>query len=200
MRDHPFLRPPRVRHVIHRPSQSSAERFPEHRSAGFADGRQLLECPVIRMALPQLFHQETVRQHDEVHMPGLALTITELTVPHAQLLLAIPMKGFRACPTMAVHPYHTTDFPAHPVGHQDNARRRGIAFRPEDHNPNFMLHVGQPQRTGKIPLPPVPLAKWFAQRWGNGSCQGVGLEQAPAIDQVAVELEGADIATRLPVR
>src|SRR5205807_2137537 len=53
------------------PSHRRAECLSQHRSTGFADGRQLLVRPFIRMALPQLFHQETVRYHDQVHVPCL---------------------------------------------------------------------------------------------------------------------------------
>ena len=62
--------------VVDGPSQRRTERLFQHRSTGFADGRQLLVCPFIRMALPQLFHQETVRYHDQVHVPGLALAVS----------------------------------------------------------------------------------------------------------------------------
>jgi len=62
--------------VFHGPRQRLAQGFSEHRPTGLADGRQLPERPVIRMALPQLLHQEAVRQHDEVHVPGLALAVT----------------------------------------------------------------------------------------------------------------------------
>src|SRR5437763_15529306 len=104
--------------AIHRPIQCSAERLAQDRPTGFADGRQLPERPFIRMALPQLSHQEAVRQHDEVHVPGLALAVTQLTSPHAQLLLAIPMKGLCACPTMPIGPHHPRYLPLNPVRHQ----------------------------------------------------------------------------------
>src|SRR5438552_9085089 len=112
--------------AFHGPGQRLAEGLSEDRSTGFADGRQLLERPLIRMALPQLSHQKAVRQHDEVHMPGLALAVAQLTVSHAQLLLAIPMKGLRAYPTMPVRPHDAAGLPAHPVGHQDDPGRRVV--------------------------------------------------------------------------
>src|SRR5262249_60767459 len=74
----------------------------EHRSTGFADGHQPMECPFLRTALLQLAHEQAVRQHDQVHVPGLALEITQLTVTQPELLLAVPMKGLRARPPMAV--------------------------------------------------------------------------------------------------
>src|SRR3954447_6153670 len=116
----PFSTPLEFRGVVHGPNQGLAQGLPCDRSTGLADGRQLLEGPFIRMALPQLFHQQTVRQHDEVHVPGLALAVTQLTVAHAQLLLAIPMKGLCARPTMPVGPYDPTGLPLDTIADQDN--------------------------------------------------------------------------------
>src|SRR6478672_13891387 len=106
------------------------------------------------MVLLQLPHQETVRQHDEVHVPGLALAVTQLTIPHAQLLLTIPMKGFRAGPTMPVTTHNPTDLPLKPIRHQDDPRRRLILPVPNDDDPNLMVDVRDPQSAGKVPLPP----------------------------------------------
>ncbi len=39
-----------------------------------------MERPFLRTALLQLAHEQTVRQHDQVHVPGLALGITQLTI------------------------------------------------------------------------------------------------------------------------
>ena len=61
--------------MVDGPSHGRTQRLSQHCSTGFADRPQLLVCPVIRMALPQLFHQQTVRYHDQVHMPRLALAV-----------------------------------------------------------------------------------------------------------------------------
>ena len=103
------------------PRPASRRVLPEHRSTGFADGLQPTERPLTRTVLPQLAHEQTVRQHDQVHVPGLALAITQLTVSHAKLLLTVPMKGLRACPAMPVRPHDPTHFPGDPIGHQDLA-------------------------------------------------------------------------------
>ena len=55
------------------PGEGGAERFVQHRSAGFADGLQPTESPIARTVLSQLTHEQAIRQHDRVHVPGLAL-------------------------------------------------------------------------------------------------------------------------------
>src|SRR5512146_2896260 len=97
-----------LRYLLDGPSERRAQIFPEHGSTGFADGRQSMERPLTRTALPQLAHQETIRQHDQIHVPGLALGITQLTVAEAELLLTVPMKGLRTCPAMPVHAHDPT--------------------------------------------------------------------------------------------
>src|SRR6266567_2796841 len=90
--DNALFVPGHERHPFDRPRQRRAQRLGQHRATGLADGRQPLRCPFIRTALPQLTHQQAVRQHDEVQVPGLALTVTQLTIPQAQLLDVIGNK------------------------------------------------------------------------------------------------------------
>src|SRR5208337_3907253 len=92
-----------LHHLLDCPGQSRAQALAEHRSTGFADGHQPMERPFTRTTQPQLTHQETVRQHDQVHVPCLALDITQLTIPEAELLLAVPMEGLRTCPAIPIH-------------------------------------------------------------------------------------------------
>ncbi len=105
-------------HLVDRPRECRTQGLPRHRSTGFADGHQPMECPLTRTALLQLAHQQTVRQHDQVHMPGVALDITQLTITQAELLLAVPMKGLRARPAISVHPHDPTHLPGDTVRHQ----------------------------------------------------------------------------------
>ena len=86
--------------LFDRPGERRPQGLFEHRPTGFADGHQPMERPFFRTALLQLAHEQTVRQHDQVHVPGLALDITQLTVAQSELLLAVPMKGLRPCPAM----------------------------------------------------------------------------------------------------
>ncbi len=52
------------------PAQGCPQGFAQHRATGLADGRQPLESPLLRTVLPQLPHEQAVRQHDQVHVPG----------------------------------------------------------------------------------------------------------------------------------
>src|SRR5919112_3564468 len=100
--------------LLDRPGERRTQRLPTHRPTGFADGHQPMERPLLRTALLQLAHEQTVRQHDQVHVPGLALEITQLTIPQPELLLAVPMKGLRPRPTMSVDPNDPTHLPGDP--------------------------------------------------------------------------------------
>ena len=71
--DDSLLRPPYCYGLFDRPGDGFAERFSRHGSTGFANGRQHGVSPVTRTALPHPCHEQTVRKHHEVHMPGLAL-------------------------------------------------------------------------------------------------------------------------------
>src|SRR3954467_6910233 len=64
--------------LVDRPGERRTQSFPAHRSTGFADGHQPMECPLLRTALLQLAHEQAVRRHDQVDVPGLALDITQL--------------------------------------------------------------------------------------------------------------------------
>jgi hypothetical protein len=59
------------------PGQGRSQRFPDHRPTVLADGHQPMECPPLRTTLFQLAHEQTERQHDELHVPGLALVVTQ---------------------------------------------------------------------------------------------------------------------------
>src|SRR3954447_11347252 len=110
-----------------------------------------MERPLPRTALPQLAHEQAVRQHDQVDVPGLALDITQLTVAQPELLLAVPMECLRARPAMSVHPHDPTDLPGDPVGHQDLAALLVLAVVPQDDDSYLVLHVGDTHRHGEIP-------------------------------------------------
>src|SRR6516225_9347611 len=142
-------------HLLDRPSQSRAQVLTEHCSTGFADCRQPMERPLTRTALPQLARQETIRQHDQVHVPGLALGITQLTVTEAELLLTVPMEGLRTCPAMPVHPHDATHLPGDSVGHQDLAGLVIVSIPPENHDAYLVVHVGDPHGHCEVPLPLV---------------------------------------------
>lgn len=79
--------------------------------------------PFLRTVVLQLAHQSDIRQEDEVHVPGMALTAPELTVAHAQMLLSVPMEGLGACPALTIDLQDAMGLPVRTVGDEDLARR-----------------------------------------------------------------------------
>ena len=134
------------------PGDGGSHGFSEYGSTSFADGRQLSESPFFRTVLPELIHEESVRQHDQVHVPGLALAVAQLTISHAQLLLSVPMKGLRTCPAMSINQENPHHLPADTVGHQDFARLFVSLFVPNDNDTHFVVDVGDVQGHGEVPL------------------------------------------------
>ena len=57
------------------PDEGLAQGLGADRSTGLANGRQPITSPFIRTVAAQLSHQQTVRQHHQVHVPCLALAI-----------------------------------------------------------------------------------------------------------------------------
>ena len=138
---------------------------------------------------------ETVRQHDQVHVPGLALEITQLTITQSELLLAVPMEGLRARPAISVHPHDPTHFPGDPIRHQDLATRLVLAVMPKDDEPHLVLHFGDMHRHRKVPLAFVADPHLLAIRGRDRRRQVVGLDDPTFPLQFAVGLEIADIAS-----
>src|SRR5690606_17974804 len=98
---------------------------------------------------PQLGHNRAVRQEDQMHMPGLALAVPELTLAHAEMLLPVPMKGLRSCPAMAIGLEDASDFPEGSVRHQHLVRLSRFLVAPEQDQPHGMLHLGDLHRLGE---------------------------------------------------
>src|SRR3990167_576281 len=185
--------------LLNDPGKGGAERLVQHRSAGFADGFQTTEGPFARTILPQLTHEQGVRQHDQVHVPGLAQAIAKLTVSHAKLLLTVPMIGLRARPAMSISPHNATYFPRRPVADQNLSRFGVVAVIPDDDDPHLVVYLGDMQRAGEAPLPLVAAAQFLAVfRW-NRRRQFIHAPYFPLPLDLAIELEVAHVGPRLAV-
>src|ERR1035438_7704498 len=179
--------------------KGGAERLIEHRSAGFADGLQTTESPLLRTVLSQLTHEQAVRQHDQVHVPGLALAVAKLTISHAKLLLTVPMIGLRARPAISIRAYDATHFPRRSVAHQYLSRFGIAAMIPDDDHANLVVHLGDVQRAGETPLPLIAASQFLAVfRW-NRRCQFVCARYFPLPPDLAIELQVAHVGPRLAV-
>jgi len=139
-------------HLFESPVEGGSHRLPQHGPTGFADGRQLGKRPFLCTVLLELGHEQSVRQHHQVHVPGLALAVAQLTSSHAQLLFSVSMERFRACPTIAVDLQNPNDFPSHAVGYQDLTCRPIALLVPDNHDPHFVVHLGDMDGGGEIPL------------------------------------------------
>src|SRR3989304_10632869 len=144
------------------PINRGSEGLTEHRATGFADGRQSPESPFLRTASLELAHEQTIREHDEIHVPGLAFAVTQLTVPHPQFLLAVPMKCLRACPPMSVHLQNAMNLPLDTIRSENLARLLVPTVIPQDQDPHLVVHTRNAHRTGEVPLPSVTTPDFLA--------------------------------------
>jgi len=101
----------RQTHPFTGPVDHPFERFPEDLPTGFADGHQARLSPFLRTVVPQLTHQSGVRRDDQIHVPGLAHAVSELTLAHAQKLLPVPMESLGSCPAFPIGLEDPMDFP-----------------------------------------------------------------------------------------
>ncbi|NKB65597.1 MAG: hypothetical protein GKR89_00925, partial [Candidatus Latescibacteria bacterium] len=91
-----------IRCLLNGPGQRLAQDLFGNGSTGLADGRQPFLRPRTRTAGVHLGHEQTVHYDYEVCVPGQALACTQLTVTQTQMLLAVPVKGFGAGPTLPI--------------------------------------------------------------------------------------------------
>jgi len=180
--------------AIDRPGQRLAHGLSQHGQAGLPDGRQAFQCPRTRTALPQLTHQDAVRQEDHVQVAGLPLAVPELTVAHAQMLLAVPMEALGASPAATIDANDPADLPVRSIGHQDFAGLGVVAVGPQDHDPDGMVHVRDTNGLGEIPLPILADVHRLASRRADLPGEFLGLDRLTTEDDLAVELQVPDVA------
>src|SRR5215212_5204582 len=102
--------------AINHPFERLGQRFAEDQPTGFADGRQAHVRPVLRTVVSHLPHEGGIRQDDQMHVPGLAQAVSELTLTHAEMLLSVPMEGLCPCPAFPIRLEHAMDFPIGAIG------------------------------------------------------------------------------------
>jgi len=186
-------------HAIDHPIDGLPQRLAHHRSAGLPDGRQAFEGPRTRTAVAQLSHHDAVRQEDQVHVAGLATAFPELTIAHAQMLLAVPVEALGAAPAMAVHAENPMDLPLRSIRHEDFARRGAVPSPPQDDDPQRVVHAVDADAFGEVPLrfaiDDDPLAIFGLDRGRDF----FGFERLALEDHLAVELQIADVAALVAV-
>ena len=185
--------------TVNYPRDRVTQSFLQHRQAGLSDGRQTFQCPCTRTALPQLAHEDAVRQEDHVHVAGLAKAIPELTIAHAQMLLAVPMKALRPAPTTPIDPQNPCDLPESPIGDQYLTSLDILPGGPENDDPNRMIHVRDSDAFREIPLPVLADGQKFPVLGGDLFCQNLGLENLSLKDDLTIEFQIADIGPFLGV-
>ena len=143
-------------HALLRTFNRPGERLPQglarDSTAGLADGHQACVSPIEGAVVLHLAHQSGVRQGDEMHVPGLAHSVPELTLAHAQVLLPVPVKGLRPGPAPLVHLEDTMRLPVGAIGDENLAWLTGVGTRPEYQNADRMRDPRQANRLRKVPL------------------------------------------------
>ena len=86
-------------------------------------------------------HQGGIRQDDQMHVPCLAIAVSELTRAHTQVLLPVPVEGLCPGPASLVALKDAMRFPVSPVGDQDFPWLRSIGRRPQDQDPHRVVDV-----------------------------------------------------------
>ena len=185
-----------IRDLFDHPGDGGSHGFAHYRSTGFADCRQLAECPIFRTVRPELIHEKSVRQHDQVHVPGLALAVAQLTISHAQLLLSVPMKGLRAGPAIFVNQENSHHVPGDAVGYQNLAGFFVSFFVPNNNYPHFVVDSGYMQGHGEMPLLFSSTMERFAAFGIDLGGEFVGADYLALPLDLAIEFQVADIAAR----
>ena len=182
--------------LVDGPVERGSQGLSQYGATGFADGRQLAGCPFFRTVLLELDHEQSVREHDQVHVPGLALAVTQLTISHAKLLLPVPMKGLRACPAIAIDLQNPNHFPSYAVGYQHLTRLAIPLLVPDDHDPHLVVDVRDADGRRKIPLLLATAMKRLATVGIDFRGHFLGLQFAALPPNLPIELQVAHVTSR----
>src|SRR5262245_35667689 len=187
-------------HLFDYPSDRFTQGLAKHGATGLADGRQACVSPFLRTVLPQLRHQGAVRQEYEIHVPRLALAFPELTITHAQMLLAVPMEGLCSCPALAIALEDAMHFPIGAISDEYLAWFGISLLLPQHHNPNRVLDTRNADALGEIPLL-LAINGRFAptQRSQFALYPVTGFPVFPIDRDGAIELQIADVIAAVAV-
>ena len=196
--------------LFRHPGNHHTHAFTEHRTATLADRRQFHGRLMLRVAVLPSFthtrfiqfpHQETVRQKDEINVPGLAFAVSQLTISEAEFLLTISVKGLRACPTTAIGFHDAFRIPKDAIRHEYLARIGIVLISPQDHDANLVLDIRHLHVHGQIPLlRSVARFHFLAIFRRNRFRELDHLLLDAFMHDVAIELQIADIAATRFIR
>jgi hypothetical protein len=138
--------------LLNGPGERLAQRLAGDGTTGLADGHQACLSPVEGAVVLQLAHQSAVHEHDEIHVPGLAQSVTHLAIAHAQMLLPVPMIGLCPGPAPSIQLEDMMRFPIYTVGDQHLARLAGLGTRPQHQDAHQVIDLRDVHGLGKVPL------------------------------------------------
>lgn len=180
--------------LLDSPGKRLSEGFARDGTTGLADGHQACLSPLEGAVVLHLAHQSGVHHHDEVHVPGLAQSVTQVTVTHAQMLLPVPMIGLGSGPASLVDLQDAVGFPVDAVGNQHFACLRRVSARPEHKHAHPVVDVGDANGLGEVPLGVVADGELGAHKRSQGLGPGAHRGRLPADRDHAIELQVADVA------
>jgi len=190
---HALRIPTLILNPLDHPGDRVTESLSKHRHTGLAYGRQTFLCPLTRTALPQLTHQHTVRQEDQIHVAGLATALPELTIAHAQMLLAVPMEALGPSPATTINFQYPRHLPMGAIA-DENLFDFGIfSFGPEEGDTHLMVHMGKSNRFGEIVLPRTIEHERLAVVRSDLTCQFFSFEFPALKEDLAIELQVSHI-------
>src|SRR5689334_12293495 len=181
------------------PGERLPKRLTCDRTTGLADGHQAHMSPIERAVVLQLAHQSAVHHHDEIHVPGLAHSVTQLTLAHAQMLLSVPVVGLRPSPASLVDLQDTMGFPMDAIGDQHLARLFGVGGLPQHQQTHWMVDFWEANSLCEIPLGMTADRKFGAHERAKRRDPRAHRRILSADRDSAIELQVANVATAVPL-
>lgn len=150
------------------PGDGVAQGLARDRATGIADSHQASVGPVQGTVVLQLAHQGGVHQEDEMHMAGLVMSVPELAIAHAQMLLSVPVAGLGSGPTSFVDLEDAVGFPMGSVRDQNLARLGRVRVLPEHQDAHRVRDLRNADGCGEIPLGGAGDRELGAEEWPKG--------------------------------